>query len=164
MKPLIVLLTSFLIGLILIKLLNKKFKWQLAGRIAMAIMLSFTAIGHFVFIEGMTAMIPDFIPLKRELVYLTGILEITLGLGLLIPKLKLKSGWILILFFIAILPANIKASMENINYQTGELDGNGLEYLWFRIPLQVFFIVWVFFTAIKSNKQGLLKKITNKLK
>ena len=53
------------------------------------------------------------------------------------------------LFFIAILPANIKASMENINYQTGELDGIGLEYLWFRIPLQLFFIVWVFFTAIK---------------
>ncbi len=78
----------------MIKLLNKKFKWYLAGRIAMAIMLSFTAIGHFVFIEGITAMIPDFIPLKGELVYLTGILEITLGLGLLIPKLKLKSGWI----------------------------------------------------------------------
>ncbi len=48
--------------------------------------------------------------------------------------------------------------MENINYQTGELDGNGLDYLWFRIPLQVFFIVWVFFTAIKSNKPRLLKK------
>ncbi len=157
MKPLIVLISSFLIGLILIKLLNKKFNWQLAGRIAMAVMLLFTAIGHFVFVEGMTAMIPDFIPLKRELVYVTGILEITFGLGLLIPKLKIKSGWILILFFITILPANIKASMENINYQTGELDGSGLEYLWFRIPLQVFFIVWVFFTAIKNKKPELLK-------
>ena len=62
------------------------------------------------------------------------------------------------LFFIAIIPANIKASMENINYQTGELDGSGLEYLWFRIPLQVFFIVWVFFSAIKSNEPELLKK------
>ena len=152
MKPLIVLISSFLIGLILIKLLHKKFKWQLAGRIAMAIMLSFTAIGHFVFIEGMTAIIPDFIPLKKELVYATGILEVLLGIGLLIPKLKLKSGWILIMFFITILPANINASIKNINYQTGELDGNGLEYLWFRIPLQILFIVWVFYTAIKSNK------------
>lgn len=155
MKPLLVLIISFLIGLTLIWLLHKKIKWQLSGRIAMAIMLSFTAIGHFAFIEGMTAMIPDFIPLKRELVYATGILEIALGIGLLIPKLKLNVGWILILFFIAILPANINASMENINYQTGELDGHGLDYLWFRIPLQVFFIIWVYYTAIKRNTPAL---------
>ena len=58
----------------------------------------------------------------------------------------------LILFFIAILPANIKASLENINYQTGELNGNGIEYLWFRIPLQIVFILWVYFTTIKKTK------------
>jgi len=151
MKPLIVLLGTFIIALITIKILKKKYNWQLAGRIAMAVMLSFTAIGHFIFTEGMTAMIPDFFPFKRELVYATGILEIIFAIGLLIPKIQLKTGWVLILFFIAILPANIKASLENINYQTGELDGNGLEYLWFRIPLQILFIAWIYFTTIKER-------------
>ena len=75
-----------------------------------------------------------------------------LAIGLLIPMLSKNIGWILILiFFIAILPANIKAAMENINYQTGELDGNGPDYLWFRIPFQILLIVWVYFTTIRSK-------------
>lgn len=154
MKPLIVLISSFLIGLIVIKLIRKKFDWKLAGRIAMAIMLSFTAIGHFVFTDGMIAMIPEIIPFKREVVYATGIFEVIMAIGLLIPKFQFKAAWILILFFIAMLPANIEASIENINYQTGTLDGHGLEYLWFRIPLQILFIVWVYFTAIKSKNSN----------
>ena len=119
----------------------------------MAAMLLFTAMGHFMFTEGMAAMMPDFVPFKKEMVYATGVLEILFAIGLLIPILKIRTAWLLILFFILILPANIKAAAENINYQTGELNGNGLDYLWFRIPLQIFFILWVYFTTIKRIKR-----------
>ncbi len=152
MKPLIVLTSVFIIGLIVIKFRTNKTNWQLAGQIAMSSMLIFTAVAHFVFTKGMTQMIPDFFPLKKELVYLTGILEILFAIGLLIPKTKVITAWILILFLLLVFPANIKATMENINYQTGELDGNGIEYLWFRIPLQILFIAWVFFFIIKNRK------------
>lgn len=152
MKPLIVLISVFVIGIFVIKLRTKKTDWKLAGRIAMSAMLMFTAVAHFIFTDGMAQMIPDFFPFKKELIYLTGILEILFAVGLLIPRTKTITGWTLIVFFLVILPANIKASMENINYQTGELDGNGIEYLWFRIPLQLFFIAWVFFTVIKDYK------------
>lgn len=152
MKPLIVLITAFVIGLLVIKLCTKKANWQLAGQIAMSVMLIFTAVGHFLFTDGMIEMIPEFFPLKKELVFLTGILEIIFAVGLLIPGTKTLTGWILIVFFLVVLPANIKAAIENINYQTGALDGNGIEYLWFRIPLQTLFIIWVFFTSIKNYK------------
>jgi len=158
MKPLIVLISIFVIGQFVIKLRTKKTDWQLAGRIAMSVMLVFTAIAHFVFTEAMAQMIPDFFPLKRELVYLTGILEMLFAIGLLIPRTKIITGWTLIVFFIALLPANIKGAMENINYQTGELDGNGIEYLWFRIPLQVLFVAWVLFTTIKNHENILTDK------
>lgn len=157
MKPLIVLLGAFVIGLIIIRLLKKTFNWQLAGRIAMAVMLVFTAIGHFVFTEGMIEMIPEMIPFKKEMVYATGILEIVFAIGLLLPTIQTKVGWGVILFFLALLPANIKAAMENINYQTGALDGHGLDYLWFRVPLQLFFIVWVYFMAIRKNASTVKK-------
>ncbi len=152
MKPLIVLISVFVIGLIVIKLRTKKIDWQLAGRIAMSAMLVFTSIAHFVFTDGMTAMIPEIFSYKKEIVYVTGGLEMLFAIGLLIPKIKAITGWILIIFFISVLPANIKASMENINYQTGEFDGHGIEYLWFRIPLQILFIAWVFYTSIKNYK------------
>nr|WP_313819576.1 DoxX family protein [uncultured Allomuricauda sp.] len=114
----------------------------------MSIMLCFTAIGHFAFTKGMSRMIPHFVPLKTSLVYFTGILEIIMAIGLLIPRFKAITGWALIIFLLLMLPANIYASIENVNYQKGTYDGNGFSYLWFRVPLQFLFIVWVYISSI----------------
>ena len=151
MKPLIILLSSFLISLIVIKITNKEYDYALSGRIAMSVMLVFTAIGHFAFTKGMSMMIPKFIPYKETFVNLTGIFEILLAIGLLIPRFKYISGWTLIIFLLLMLPANIYASINNINYQKGTFDGNGLTYLWFRIPLQFLFIIWSYISAIRTH-------------
>ena len=149
MKPLIVLLLSFVISIFILKLINKENDFALSARIAISIMLCFTAIGHFAFTKGMSMMIPPFVPFKLSIVYLTGIFEILLAIGLLIPKLKVISGWTLILLLLLMLPANIYASMNSINYQKGTFDGNGLIYLWFRIPLQIIFIIWTYISTIR---------------
>ena len=149
MKPLIILLSSFVIAIFVIKIINKGYSFALSARIAMSVMLCFTAIGHFAFTKGMSMMIPPFIPFKTNLVYLTGLFEILLAIGLLIPKLKMISGWTLIIFLLLMLPANIYASIHNIDYQKGTFDGNGLSYLWFRIPLQFLFIAWTYFSSIR---------------
>lgn len=151
MNPLIILLSSFLISLIVIKITNKEYDFALSGRIAMSIMLLFTAIGHFAFTKGMSMMIPNFVPHKETFVHLTGVFEILLAIGLLIPRLKYVSGWTLIIFLLLMLPANIYASIHNINYQKGTFDGNGPAYLWFRIPLQFLFIIWTYFSTIRIN-------------
>ncbi|WP_282089228.1 DoxX family protein [Aquimarina algiphila] len=155
MKPLIVLIVSFIICILTLKLLKRKVDYKISGRIAMSIMLIFTAMGHFIFSEGMAAMIPDFIPFKEGMIIVTGVLEILFAIGLLIPKYKTFSGWLLILFFILVLPSNIKAAIEHVDYKTGLTDGPGLMYLWFRVPLQVFFIVWVYFFTIRDKKSYL---------
>jgi len=149
MKPLIVLLLSFIISIFVIKIIKREYDFALSARIAMSIMLVFTAIGHFAFTKGMSMMIPNFIPFKENFVYLTGIFEILLAIGLLIPKLKEISGWALIMFLLLMLPVNIYASIYNVNYQKGTFDGNGLTYLWFRIPLQILFIIWTYICSIR---------------
>lgn len=98
-------------------------------------------------------MIPQFVPFRESMVYLTGIFEIMLAIGLLIHKLKAISGWTLIVFLISILPVNIYASMNNVNYQQGTFDGHGMTYLWFRIPLQLFFMIWVYISAIRKERK-----------
>ncbi|MEP3388328.1 MAG: hypothetical protein ABJO02_09090 [Reichenbachiella sp.] len=131
------------------KILHGNFTFALSGRIAMSAMLLFTAIGHFVFTKGMAMMLPDFVPFRIELVYLTGILEIAAAIGLFIPKFRVVTAWLLVVFFILMLPANIYASIKHIDYQKGTFDGPGLTYLWFRIPLQILFIVWTYLSTIK---------------
>lgn len=149
MKPLFILLVSFIVSIILIKTGSNNYNLPLAGRIAMCIMMLFTAVGHFIYAKGMIMMLPDFLPLKRELVFITGILEILMGIGLLIPNTKIYCGWILIVFLLLVLPANINGAIKNIDFQNGSINGPGISYLWFRIPLQLFFIAWTFFSCIK---------------
>ena len=141
MKPLIVLLVSFVIALIVTRLIVGDFNVALSGRIAMASMLAFT--------KGMVMMIPDFIPFKKALVYFTGVIEILAAAGLLISSYQVLTAWLLIVFFIVLLPANINAAIRHIDYQKGTFTGSGLTYLWFRVPLQILFILWTYFSAIR---------------
>ena len=151
MKPLLVLFISFCLAALISKLFFGKNNFLLSGRIAFAFMLLFTAIGHFVFTNGMSKMIPEIVPNKTFIVYATGILEVLFAIGLLIPKYQKHVAIVIVIFLLLMIPANIKAASNNLNYQTGEQNGYGLNYLWFRIPLQLFFILWVLFFTFKKN-------------
>ncbi|MEO1031571.1 MAG: hypothetical protein AAFX55_09210 [Bacteroidota bacterium] len=149
MKPLIILISSFIIALFVTYFFKKAFDFMLSARIALSMMLCFTAIGHFVYTNGMSLMMPEFIPFRISLVYLTGLLEIVFAMALLIPKFQVITGWAILIFLILVLPANIYASINTINYQKGTFDGPGLSYLWFRIPLQMLFIIWTYISTIR---------------
>lgn len=149
MKPFIVLIVVFLLAALTLKVMHR-LDWALAGRIAMAAMLGFTAIGHFTFADGMAMMVPDILPFKKDIVYATGVLEVLFGICLLIPSLRTYTAWVVIAFFILMLPANIKAAIEHIDYQKATNDGPGLSYLWFRMPLQVLFIVWTYIVGVRG--------------
>jgi len=80
-------------------------------------MLLFAAIGHFVFIAGMILMLPHFISFVKAVVYLTGVAEIASALGLLINPWCETTATLLLIFFIASLPANIYAAYKQVDYQ-----------------------------------------------
>jgi uncharacterized membrane protein len=149
MAPLIVLLAVFIVSLITVRIVKKEYRTALAARIALSVMLVFTASGHFMYTEGMEMMIPSFIPFRRELVIFTAFIEIAAAIGLHIKKYRRLTAWLLILFFIAVLPANINAAIEGIDYTTGTYNGDDTSYLWFRVPLQLLFILWTYFSSIK---------------
>jgi len=142
MKPLLVLVGLFLASLIVTTIGFGKTDIGLSLKMAMSGMLLFTAIGHFAFTKGMAAMLPDVVPYKSLIIYLTGLVEIAAAIILLIPSLSIATAWFLIAFFLILLPANISAAIRHIDYQRGTEDGPGLRYLWFRIPLQLLFIFW----------------------
>ena len=149
MKPLIILIVVFAIALGVIYLLQAKANINISGRIAMSVMLLFTSIGHFKFKDGMAMMLPDFIPAKKLMVVFTGFIEILAAIGLLIPSTIKITGILLIVFFVLILPANIYAAIKKVDLEKANYNGNGLNYLWFRIPLQLLFIGWVYCFALK---------------
>ncbi len=149
MKPLIVLIAVFVFSSIIIKLIYKEYRFSLSGRIAMAAMLLFTALGHFVFSKGMAMMIPDFLPYKTGIVYITGIFEIVLATGLLLPQYHRGTGWALIIFLLLVLPANIYAAVHQVDYQNATFNGPGMNYLWLRVPAQILYIAWAYVFAVR---------------
>lgn len=152
MIPLIVLISVFIVVFFAIKIFTGKYQLSLSGRVAMSVTLVFTAVAHFAYTEGMAMMLPEFIPYKKLLVYITGIIELAAAIGLLLPKYKKRTATLLILFFIMILPANIYAAMHEVNYQTGNFDGEGTDYLWLRIPIQIFYIFWTWYFGIRKQQ------------
>ncbi|MFC0681318.1 DoxX family membrane protein [Lysobacter korlensis] len=66
-------------------------------------------------VRTMAAMIPPVLrrpglPSPRALVYVTGLCEIAGGVGLLIPGVRLAAGFALIVFLVAVFPANAHAA------------------------------------------------------
>lgn len=149
MAPLILLIVCFGITIIVNKfLLKDRLSLSFIGRLTLAIMLIFTGIGHFAKTDLMIDMLPEIIPFKKETVYFTGIIELMASIGLLTQKFAKLTSILLIVFFLAILPANIIGSIKEV-----ELGGmsKGVSYLYFRIPLQLFLIFWAYYFGIKKQ-------------
>jgi uncharacterized membrane protein len=114
-------------------------------------MLLFTGSAHFYKTGEMVQMMPEFLPLKTELVYFTGILEIIGAIGLIKQRTATLASIALILFFLAVLPANVVGSMKRV--QLGGME-NGPAYLYFRIPFQLLLIWWTYYFGIRLNRRS----------
>jgi uncharacterized membrane protein len=99
-------------------------------------------------VKGMMMMMPPPIPFKKQLVVLTGVIEIAAGIALLFRPYRELAAILLIIFFLLILPANIYAAIKRVNFQKASFDGPGPGYLWFRIPMQIFFIAWICYFSL----------------
>jgi uncharacterized membrane protein len=60
-------------------------------------------------------IVPDFVPLPREVVLATGVLEIAGSLALLTTRLRLLAGVMLALYAVCVFPANIKHAIDGIH-------------------------------------------------
>jgi uncharacterized membrane protein len=157
MLPLFILLSIYLVSILTGKWRGRPDTY-FSGRLAMSGMLLFTTIGHFRYTAGMAMMLPALVPFRRELILFTGVFEIVAAIGLLSEKYVLRASWLLIVFLIMVLPANLYASWHHISYQRADFTGPGLKYLWFRIPLQLLFIGWVYYFGIAKKRKAFVRK------
>jgi uncharacterized membrane protein len=148
MKPLIVLLAVFSVSSLATFIAGHPPDYYFCGRLAMGVMLIFAATAHFKYNKGMVLMVPTFIPYKKAVVSITGYIEILAAIGLLVKTVRGPIAWFVVIFFVLLLPANIHAARKKVNLVRANNYGSGLNYLWFRIPLQIFFMVWVYYFGV----------------
>ena len=114
------------------------------ARVGLSLFFMFTAIPHFISTEQMATMLPPSIPYRIELIYVTGVLELLGAIGVWIPRLERLTGFLLIVMLIGLLPANVYAAINRIDFGAYSV---GPVYLLVRVPFQLFVIWWTYFAT-----------------
>lgn len=108
-------------------------------------------LNHFIDHAFYLKIMPPYLPWHLLLVYLSGLLEIALGILLLIPKFTHIAAWGLIALLIAVFPANIHMAVNHELFP---------EYramtLWLRLPLQVVLMAFSYWytLAVGPERDG----------
>ncbi len=110
--------------------------------ILMSLLYISAGIYHFINPTFYLKIMPDYIPAHLIMIYLSGAIEIILGVALLIKKFQKTAGWLIILMLIAFLPLHIKMIQDtwislNIKFITAIV----------RLPLQFVLIYWAYKTC-----------------
>jgi uncharacterized membrane protein len=98
---------------------------------------------HFVVPELYVQIVPPVFPAALALVYLSGLAEIAVGIGLLIPRTRRQAAWATVALLVAIFPANIYMATHGVVIE-GMPGGGDPSVLvrWGRLPLQGVLILW----------------------
>ena len=102
----------------------------------MAFVYVAAGVNHFIRPKMYMAIMPPYLPAHHELVMLSGVAEVVLGIGLLFPATRSLSAWGLILLLIAVFPANVYMATS------GRFRKIPRWLLWARLPLQGLLIWW----------------------
>ncbi len=92
---------------------------------------------HFVVPELYVQIVPPIFPAALAFVYLSGLAEIAVGIGLLIPRTRRRAAWATVALLVAIFPANVYMATHGVVIEG--LPGGGdpsAAVRWGRLPLQ----------------------------
>ncbi len=109
----------------------------------MAAFYTFAGVMHFVKPKLFVRMIPPALPFHLALVYISGVAEIVLGIGLLYPPTRIWAAWGVIALLIAVFPANYYMFRNPRQWRGIPRWGLAL-----RLPLQLVLIAWAYYHTL----------------
>jgi uncharacterized membrane protein len=121
---------------------------KLGSLLVMSLFYVFAGINHFRNPDFYLRMMPPYIPMHAEMVFLSGVAELALGVALLIPVLRVYAAWGVIALLIAVFPANVHMALANIPLG----DRPTPEWaLWARLPFQGLLIAWAWWHTRRES-------------
>ena len=103
-------------------------------------------VNHFVMQDFFVKMMPDYLPAHVFLVQLSGVIEVLLGVGMLVPRTRRLAAWGYLALLVAVFPANLEMALHPQDWP--ELSPAGL---WVRLPFQLVFAGWAWWTCLASG-------------
>jgi uncharacterized membrane protein len=102
-------------------------------------------INHFVLEDFFVQAMPSWLPWPVQLVQLSGVAEIILGIAVFVPRARRLAGWGIVALLLAVFPANIEMALHPERWpQVSEAA------LWVRLPFQAVFLYWVWACVLRG--------------
>jgi len=117
-------------------------------RILLALFFVGAGVNHFIVTDFYLRMMPTYLPLHLELVQISGVAEVVLGVLLLVPDQAAVAAWGLIALLIAVFPANVHMALHPEAFPQF-----GATALWLRLPIQAVLIAWAFWYTGKNRRE-----------
>jgi uncharacterized membrane protein len=119
---------------------------KMTSKVILAFFMIGAGVMHFARPNFYLKIMPPYLPAHYELVLLSGVCEVVLGVLLLVPKVSKLAAWGIIALLVAVFPANIHI------FQNPEvLPAPPILHL-LRLPLQGLLILWAYWHT-KSKSQ-----------
>jgi len=123
---------------------RRRLSMRRAALVGMAVAMAFAGISHLLMPTPFVQHLPTWLPMREELIFLTGLLEIALGIALLLRRpLRRRAGLALAGYFVAVFPSNVYVAIAGVDVE-GQPGG---AYPWLRIPFQLLFIAWALWST-----------------
>ena len=100
---------------------------------------------HFTDTSFFLKIMPPSFPLHKESVYVSGVLEIIFGSGIIIKKTRFYASWGIIFLLIAVYPANIYLAYSEDAQQA--IGVSSFSASWVRLPIQFILIALAYFSS-----------------
>ena len=106
----------------------------------MAAFYVLAGLNHFRAPEFYLPIMPPYLPWHTELVFLSGVAEVMIGVGLAIPRTRGLAAWGAIALLVAVYPANIYMALADV--PVGDPPHSAGVFRWIRLPLQFVLMAW----------------------
>ncbi|CQR52137.1 MULTISPECIES: DoxX family protein [Haloferax] len=113
-------------------------------RYAMGALYVLAGVMHFVVPDAYAQVVPPVFPAALALVYVSGVAEIALGVGVVFRRTQRIAAWGLIALLVAVFPANVYMATSDIALEgvPSALREPSDAALWLRLPLQGVLVAW----------------------
>ena len=121
---------------------------RVVSKYLLSIFMIVSGIMHFANPAFFLEIMPPYLPLHKELVLVSGIFELVLGILLLVSRSSRMAAWGIVALLIAVFPANLYL------YQHQDILPASPVVHFLRLPLQVVFILWAFWHSRPAKRNS----------
>ena len=126
-------------------------KFKIFSIYTIALFYISAGVTHFTYYDFFEAIVPPVLVFKSEIVYVSGVIEIVLGLLLCFKKTRHQAAWGIVLLLIVIFPANLYLCFYDVPKEALGISKN---QAFIRLPFQIPLLIIAYWHSLdKTSKK-----------